>query len=140
MRRRTFLATGGVALGAVLAGCAGGSDDEGEAPAEEQFDTVETVVIQSGEFDPTRASIEPGDAIRWENDTGSATTLTAGQYHDDAVEWEFNELIEGRQESSAIGFDEPGIYHYHASTMGQNVQCGAVLVGDVEEDSTLPCE
>ena len=144
--RRRFL--GIAAAGSVgLAGCGGdgGGDDGGggESPARTATPSATrsgTVVeMRNTSFVPLRASVEPGTTVEWVNEDGFDHDVTAEQFHDTAVDWDFSEDL-AAGESTTHTFEEAGVYEYYCTIHGKGNMCGAVLVGDVSLDQSLPCE
>jgi plastocyanin len=141
--RRGFL---GIAVaGSVgLAGCGsdgggdgGGGDESPTTPSATRSGTV--VEMRSTSFDPLRASVEPGTTVEWVNEDGFDHDVTAEQFHDVAADWDFSEAL-AAGESTTYTFEEAGVYEYYCTIHGEENMCGAVLVGDVSLDQSLPCE
>ena len=65
--------------------------------------------------------------------------MTSAQFHETAVEWSYDRSSENGQ-TSQRAFDEPGVYEYLCTIHGEESMCGAVLVGNVTLDGSLPCE
>lgn len=130
MKRRSVIGKVGAVSVSLLAGCLGGeSDDTSE----------EEVLMEDDSFQPIQISIDPGMRIKWVNNDSSVHTVTAAQFHEEASEWSIDEPV-GQDESFSHQFDETGIYEYRDKFVGEDSMCGAVLVGDVSLDASLPCK
>lgn len=155
-RRRFLSITVAGSIG--LAGCGGNGDDggdgDGESPTETEStdDTTTssmdgtttpsagtTVKMANTSFDPVRASVDVGTTVEWVNEDGFDHDVTAEQFHDAAVDWTFSETLSGG-ETTTFTFDSTGVYEYYCTIHGKGNMCGAVLVGDVSLDQSLPCE
>lgn len=153
MRRRAILASLGSAGAAALAGCAGDDGDGGTSPTDTDTDTTTagdtptrtpdvaaTVETEGIAFAPKRVTIDPGQAVRWTNEDGADHDVTAAQFTEGAVDWDFAGELPGGA-ARTVTFDEAGVYQYYCTIHGEASMCGAVLVGDVSLASgALPCE
>lgn len=99
--------------------------------------------IRDGEFEPVLVTIDVGDTITWRNE--ESEPYEESESHKvvsiDGVgcdPWDFERELSESSECSYT-FDSPGIYGYHCSKHGLKNECGAVLVGDVTFEGTLPC-
>jgi plastocyanin len=151
MKRRRFI---GAALATastpLIAGCGSGGgdgDDNGNGGDTNGDQTTTTVAgpedlvgISGSTFAPMRLSVEPGAEVTWRNDDAYSHTLSAGQFHDKAVDWSKNERISPNGGQAKHTFEEAGVYEYYCSIHGKSEMCGVVLVGDVSLDASLPCE
>jgi plastocyanin len=129
MNRRRFLAV--AATTPLVAGCGGGGANEGG-------DEFEQVLLEDGSFKPLKAEIEPGETVEWTDKMTLSHTITSAQFHDAATSWDFEGSVTPGG-STTHTFEENGIYEYHCRIHGENSECGAVLVGDVTLDASLPC-
>lgn len=153
LSRRRLLA-GASALGTtLLAGCGGGgSNGNGNGPEETttEDEGVSLPGINEGEtheveatdnaFDPIRISIDVDDTIEWTNTGSNDHDVVPAQFHDEAEDWTFESGTLEESESTTETFGTEGIYEYYCSIHGRETMCGAILVGDVELDASLPCE
>ena len=108
----------------------GGGGDGGSSA-----DVGTTVSISSTGFDPKRASLEPGQAVRFVNEDERTHRIRA--LSDGGADWEIEADLEAGQETTQT-FEEAGQYQFYCQTHTKFSECGAVLVGDAEEGS-LPC-
>jgi len=143
--RRQFLHIATVGTLA-LAGCTG--DSGGQSPTEQMEGTTtapsdggagRVVEMVNTAFDPVTASVDPGTTVKWVNNDGLRHDVTAAHFHDTAASWEFSKTLSGG-ESTTFTFDEQGVYEYYCTIHGKGTMCGAVLVGDVTLEKSLPCE
>ena len=99
---------------------------------------TETVTLEGVAFDPKRLAVDPGSTVRWINDDSFGHDVTAAQFHDVAVEWDFAASL-GGGESVSHTFESAGVYEYLCTIHGQTSMCGVVLVGDAALEESLPC-
>lgn len=131
MKRRTVLAAAAAASGTLLAGCGGEAKEDIEDPDV-------TVTIARTDYDPVRVSIDPGQAVEWVNESEWDHTVSSyGKEYSES--WDFDEPLE-LDSSLGYRFEEEGVYLYRCTVHTRQSMCGAVLVGDVSLDETLPCE
>jgi plastocyanin len=154
LTRRKILAT--TAATVALAGCTGGGDGDGgdgggdatETATPTRTETASptttaaspdvTVTIASNDFDPLTVDASVGATVEWVNEDGFAHDVTAAQFNDGAADWNLNASVPAG-ESTTYTFEEAGVYEYFCTIHGEGSMCGAVLVGDVSFDGTLPC-
>lgn len=98
-----------------------------------------TVEIDEDGFDPVRASVAPGTTVVWRNVGATAHVVDSVQFHDAAERWQLRTDTLRTDDSVAYAFDDEGIYEYYCRLEGDDC-CGAILVGDVSLDESLPCE
>lgn len=136
MRRRQFIAAVTAASATLVAGC-GGSD---AGPGEPEGEVGATVAITADGYDPLTVSVATGEAVEWTNETDEDRTVNANAAADGAREWELDLTIPAG-ETGAHTFRESGVYAYHDEEMTRFNMCGAIAVGDADDDvSGLPCE
>lgn len=93
-----------------------------------------TVDIEEGVFVPVRTNIEPGDTVVWRNnDTQVHRVLSIS-----GLDFGSGRLEPGESYSHTFNDEETVIYI--DPIVGRSEMCGAVIVGDSEEDIALPCE
>lgn len=99
-----------------------------------------TVEMENTAFVPKRLSVEPGTTVEWVNRDGYAHDVQSAQFHDTAASWDHysGDLEQG--DTTTFTFDSAGVYEYYCTIHGRSTMCGAVLVGDVSLDQSLPCE
>jgi plastocyanin len=118
------LAVGGlmlVALPAALAGGGGGCHKVGDT----QDDTL-VVDMRANCFGPTVTNVDVGDTVKWTNSDALTHAIVGA-----TGEWGTKDV--GAKKSTAVKFDEPGVYPYWCPYhMGM---IGAVMVGDGRMDS-----
>lgn len=136
MKRRHFLSATAAVTSLGLAGCTGddGGDDEIDSD-----DIVDTIVLESREFNPLKISIDVQDALEWENAESERAEIRP--IDDLGDEWDIElDLAEG--ETGTYRFDSPGIFAFRERHRTSWTTCGAVAVGDNDEDDIppLPCE
>jgi len=102
--------------------------------------TTATVEIENIAFVPERLSIEPRTTVEWVNRDGYPHDVQSAQFHHTAASWNHYSGNLGEGDTSEFTFDAGGVYEYYCTTHGRRSMCGAVLVGDVSLDRTLPCE
>ncbi|MFB6176184.1 MAG: plastocyanin/azurin family copper-binding protein, partial [Halobaculum sp.] len=98
-----------------------------------------TVTVPGLEFDPLRLSVDPGATVAWVNQSGTHD-VTSAQFHEKAVEWSFQSQTFSSGERVSYTFESEGVYEYFCSIHGRDTMSGAILVGDVTLDETLPSE
>jgi plastocyanin len=98
-----------------------------------------TVRLQGFAFDPIRASVDPGDTVRWVNEDAAGHDVTSARFHDAAESWDFSTELSGGA-SVSYTFDSPGVYEYACTIHGRSSMCGVILVGDASLSNALPCE
>jgi plastocyanin len=90
----------------------------------------ESVNFSGDVFVPTEVEAETGEQVEFKNDTESS------------VEIEFDDgsgiTVEGNG-TGAKQFQEPGAYDFSVSGINIEDTCGAVVVGDTDEEPVLPC-
>ncbi|WP_317175774.1 hypothetical protein [Halomontanus rarus] len=132
MQRRTLLSA--VSSGAIMysAGCLGGGEDGISEDAE-------VIEVHDDGFEPIRLEVEPGTTVGWEHHLsgGRDMELRSTTFDDAATEWELSERTDSFVEHT---FEEEGVYHFYENIITKWAGCGAVIVGDVEQDEPLPCE
>lgn len=106
-------------------------------PAVEGADAVVEAVGTA--FDPIRVDVGVGATVGWVNRDGIPHTVTSATFHDGAASWEKDGRF-GPSETTRHTFEEAGIYEYYCTIHGEDVMCGAVLVGGATLDGNLPCE
>lgn len=121
-----------------MAGCTGQGEpaDGADEPAEGGGTVVR---MADTAFDPIKASVAPGSTVEWVNEDAVRHDVTARNFHNAAVEWDFAATVRAGERTSHT-FEEAGIYEYYCSIHGEATMCGVVLVGDVSLDASLPCE
>lgn len=136
MNRRQYIAAIGASASTLLAGCGSGSGS-----SEPEGDVAATITMtEDRTYDPMRVSIEPGEAVEWVNETSDERTVESNQELEGAAEWEA-EITVPAGESGTHTFGESGIYSYNDRTETYFNMCGAVAVGQSEDDiGSLPCE
>lgn len=150
MKRRRFI---GAALATAstpfVAGCgsSGGGDggNNEDDPTDDQTTTTvpgpqNLVVASSSTFDPIRLSVEPGTEVTWQNEDSYTHTVDSDQFHEKAADWTKDARMSANGGQTKHTFDEEGVYEYYCTIHGKEKMCGAVLVGDVSLDESLPCE
>lgn len=137
-RRRYLAATGGLAV--PLAGCLGGSDDDGSGgdgdTGGDGAAVVETtdVSMVASQFDPRNVHVSAGATVTWTNEDGAAHTVTAASDN-----WSFDENVPGG-EATQYTFESSGVYDvyctYHGSAdlTGMSMKVG---VGDATIEEPL---
>lgn len=153
MKRRRFIGTVLASTSAaVVAGCSsngdGGdaNDDGGDGGTPEDGDATtesgdgDTVAVTGSTFDPLRLSVEPGTEVLWQNEDAYAHAVVADQFHDKAADWSMNSRIIANTGQATHTFEEAGVYEYYCSIHEASEMCGAILVGDVSLEESLPCE
>jgi plastocyanin len=136
MKRRTFVATTGTGIAALLAGCGGGSGSQ----STDRPDNIQWAKDYT--WNPVRLEVSTGTEVKWVNDDSTPHTVTSAQFHDKAKEWDFEEDLSASGEVTHT-FDEAGVYEHYSTSMGdggKSGMCGAVIVGDATLDADLPCE
>ncbi|MFQ3294508.1 MAG: plastocyanin [Halobacteriales archaeon] len=98
-----------------------------------------TVELEGFAFGPVRASIAPGETVRWVNRDNAEHNVTSAQFHDSAESWSFSRSLSGGASASQT-FESPGVYEYYCTIHGESSMCGVILVGDVSLSNDLPCE
>jgi plastocyanin len=150
MKRRRFI---GAALATastpLVAGCGSGGGDgnddgNGDANGDQTTTTVpgpeNVVTASSSEFDPIRLSVDPGTEVTWMNEDAYTHTVDSAQFHDKAADWSMSERMTANGGESSHTFEEAGVYEYYCSVHGESEMAGAILVGDVSLDQSLPNE
>jgi len=133
MRRRKLLKAVPVASMPVVAGCFGGGGDEGTPEPNETF------TLENRAVDPLTLSIDSGETVAWQNEDNQVHHIVSRQFHDSAASWDFGRDVSTQLQVTHT-FEEAGIYEFACEIHGQQRMCGAVLVGDVSLDASLPCE
>lgn len=112
--------------------------DEGSSFSFSQESSLESgpnsIAISDGVFAPVRLEIEPGETVTWVNDGDEAHRLTSF-----IGETFTSPRLEPGEEFSHT-FEDEGVVEYVDPNIGRGVMCGAVIVGDTDEELTLPCE
>lgn len=162
MDRRKFLRGAAVLTGPLVAGCTGnpggGGNGDGdmtdtttttptETPTPTSTGTTTTTVAQADtvvemqdiSFNPVRAEIGAGATVKWTNNDGFDHDVTSAQFHDKAASWDIAKTL-GGGESVTHTFDSSGVFEYKCTIHGKSEMCGAILVGDVSLEKSLPCE
>lgn len=98
-----------------------------------------TVEMCQEAFDPVRKVVAPETTIVWRNADSVDYDVTSVQFHDIAEEWNFATQTLRPNDSVIYTFEQEGIYEYFCSLHGE-ATCGAILVGDVSLDASLPYE
>lgn len=98
-----------------------------------------TVDLDGFAFAPVRASIDPGETVRWVNRDSAGHNVTSAQFHDTAESWSLSRSLSGG-DSASHTFESPGVYEYYCTIHGESSMCGVVLVGDASLSNDLPCE
>ncbi|WP_227356061.1 cupredoxin domain-containing protein [Haladaptatus salinisoli] len=101
--------------------------------------TRATVEMHQQTFDPVKNAVTPGTTVVWKNTSSVDHDVTSVQFHDTAEKWSFSTQTLRPDDSVVYTFDDAGIYEYFCSLHGEEM-CGAILVGDVSLDASLPCE
>lgn len=101
--------------------------------------THETVTIRDGTFVPTRLSVSPGITVVWQNEDSADHRVVSVQFDDTAAYWQFRSQSLRSGDSVVYTFDSEGVYEYFCRIHGKGM-CGAILVGDVTFDQSLPSE
>lgn len=148
MHRRRFIGTAlTTASTALVAGCGSSGGGSGDTTTESdgtrtttEPGSTDTVVAESSSFKPLRLSVEPGVEVKWENEDSYAHTVDSAQFHDEARQWDKSKRISANGGETTSTFDEAGVYEYYCTIHGKSKMCGAILVGDVSLDASLPCE
>lgn len=141
--RRELLAAAGTCLAVGLAGCndGGSSDPATTAPSTTDSPLADaTVEVDAEGFAPLRASVDPGDRVRWENVDATAHDVTPDTAVGGAVDWAFDGGTISAGGRLDRVFEERGVYAYRCSIHGREAMCGAVVVGDVSVYTALPCQ
>lgn len=133
MRRRTLLLAMSGSMAAGTAGCLGGGDD---ADVSEDAEVIE---VTNDGFSTQRIEVDPGTTVAWENHLDREAEVASQTFDDGATEWEFDETIDPDSFVEHT-FEDDGVYQFWESIMSQFNACGAVLVGDVDHDESMPCE
>ncbi|WP_207586560.1 hypothetical protein [Halomontanus rarus] len=137
MNRRTFLAASSGATIAGLAGCFGGDDG---LPDVDEEDIVVEISVDNREFDPMKPEIEPGEAVRWNNDSDESYVLNTNDTYDETANWDLEYELEPG-DSVAFLFEDAGYYAFHEDGQTALRMCGAVAVGEpADEMPELMCE
>lgn len=113
-----------------------------ETPTATEANEALVEATGNDQFVPTRVSIAIGGTVTWENTaTGyyDDHTVTSARFHDKAKQWSMDQRFSGGETLSHT-FDAEGVYEYYCTIHGKDTMCGAVLVGDVSLDKSLPCE
>ncbi|SHG84186.1 cupredoxin domain-containing protein [Halobaculum gomorrense] len=169
MDRRRFLDRAAVGFVLGVAGCAGdgdGADDGSPSTADPTATattdptatattdpttttrvptvvgepTTATVELRGSAFTPLRLSVDPPVTVEWVNRDPYAHNVKSAAFHETAAEWDYFSGNYGEGESASHTFRRPGVYEYFCTIHGTGAMCGAVLVGDVSLDASLPCE
>lgn len=149
MHRRRFIGTALATVSTIaVAGCgsSGGGGGANETTESDQTETTtkagggSTVVADGSQFKPLRLSVDPGTEVQWQNKDSYSHTVDAAQFHDKAKQWDKSQRISANGGQASHTFEEPGVYEYFCKVHGKSKMCGAVLVGDVSLDASLPCE
>lgn len=98
-----------------------------------------TVEMRQEMFDPVKKAVEPGTTVVWRNSSSVDHNMTSVQFHDVAEKWNFRTQTLQPDDSAVYSFDQEGIYEYFCRIHGEEM-CGAILVGDVSLNASLPCE
>jgi plastocyanin len=113
-----------------------------------------TISMQDGRFDPHTVSVQSGETVAWVNDDDVEHDVTTNltnlqEFHAEegaelgwtanATAWNFEKTVPpgGRVTNT---FPNAGVYEFYCSIHGEDEMCGAVSVGGVEIDGSLPCE
>lgn len=99
-----------------------------------------TVTVEGFAFSPVRARVAPGTTVTWVNEDGAGHNVVSKRFHDVAERWNLKSSLPGNGGQAMYTFGSSGIYQYFCSIHGQRAMCGAVLVGDVSLDRSMPCE
>lgn len=99
-----------------------------------------TVEMENTAFVPNRLSIDPGTTVEWVNRDRFGHDVQSAQFHDTAASWDHYSGTLGEDDTTEYTFESAGVYEYYCTIHGENTMCGAVLVGDVSLDQSLPCE
>lgn len=136
MNRRTFLAA---SSGATIAGLAGCFGDDGLPDVDEE-DIVVEISVDNREFDPMKPEIEPGEAVRWNNESDETYLLETNNTYGDTADWDLEYELEPG-DSVAYLFEDAGYYAFHEEGQTALRMCGAVAVGEsADEMPGLMCE
>ena len=98
------------------------------------------VELENTAFTPLRKSVTVGETVEWVNRDALPHNVRSAQFHDSAEDWSFETETFVTDESVTYTFEPAGIYEYYCSVHGQSNMCGAILVGDVDLDDSLPCK
>lgn len=96
-------------------------------------DTGTTISISEDAFLPTTLEVGPGDTVVWENDDEVAHRI---------ISFSGDEFSTPRLESGDTyerTFDEEGIVEFTDPNIGRGNMCGAVIVGNPDDEPVLPC-
>lgn len=152
MQRRRYLAAVLASGTVALAGCSGGGDGDGDddggggdggttAAATTTFAGPDNQVRAAGTaFNPIRLSVEPGTTVIWDNEDSVPHTVVSAEFTEQATAWEYDKRMTASGGGAEFTFEEEGVYEYFCDIHGEESMCGAILVGDVSLDASLPCE
>jgi plastocyanin len=123
-----------------------GADTELEPTVEPETEAVDaTITIQDDTFDPHTVEIEPGQTVAWVNEDDHEHHLATNSIHSDQL-WTENAEVWAIDEALAPGdrvtntFPEAGVFEFQCNVHGQDQMCGAVSVGGVPIEGSMPCE
>ncbi|MXR19514.1 cupredoxin domain-containing protein [Halobacterium bonnevillei] len=150
MHRRRFIGAV-VASGTVaLAGCSGGDGDGDDGENGGDATTAPETTTEAGpanqvravntSFDPIRLEVDPGATVVWNNEDSVPHTVVSTEFTDQATTWEYDKRMTASGGGGEFTFEEEGVYEYFCDIHGESSMCGAILVGDVSLDASLPCE
>ncbi|MFB6119875.1 MAG: plastocyanin/azurin family copper-binding protein [Halobacteriaceae archaeon] len=98
------------------------------------------VELENTSFNPIRKAVAVGETVEWVNRDSLPHDVTSARFHDSAADWSFETDTFLKGETVTYTFESAGVYEYYCSVHGESAMCGAVLVGDVSLDASLPCE
>jgi plastocyanin len=116
-----------------------------EVAAETGAEADATITIQDNSFQPHTVEIDAGDTVAWVNEDDTGHHIVTNSIHQDQL-WTENAEVWAIDRQLAAGerttntFEDAGVYEFKSQNHDVETMCGAVSVGGVAIEGSLPCE